>query len=137
MRNNILDCEVVLTAAQCTQATLWLQSRQGRAENGQIGNMVGRIKPILTTFQTHMQAYWKSGHRQTSNQKTKRTGYKRLMGKHWHEPGQPASEKTYGKFYTVHLMDATPEEKAIIESHLGLSFEFMDDGRVRWQKAQG
>jgi hypothetical protein len=53
---------------------------------------------------------------------------------HWHEPGTPASEKTYGKFYTVHLMDATPIEKTIIEAHLGLHFTFMDDGKVSWTK---
>jgi len=51
---------------------------------------------------------------------------------HWREPGTPASEKTYGKFYTVHLMDATPEDRDVIEAHLGLHFEFTDDGKVRW-----
>lgn len=53
---------------------------------------------------------------------------------HWHEPGTPAPEKTYGKFYTVHLMDATPIEKTIIEAHLGLHFEFTDDGKVSWKR---
>jgi hypothetical protein len=53
---------------------------------------------------------------------------------HWRKPGKPASETTHGKFYTVHLMDATPEEKAIIESHLELTFEFTDDGKVSWRR---
>lgn len=51
------------------------------------------------------------------------------------EEPQPASEKTSGKFYTVHLMDATPEDRDIIEKHLGLSFTFSDDGKsVSWEK---
>ena len=53
---------------------------------------------------------------------------------HWHEPGTPAAEKTHGKFYTIHLMDATPEERDLIESHLGLKFEFFDDGKVSWKR---
>lgn len=55
-------------------------------------------------------------------------------GDHWHEPPRPASEKTNGKFYSVHLMDATPEERQIIETHLGLSFYFSDDGSVSWKR---
>lgn len=43
-----------------------------------------------------------------------------------------AGATTYDKFYTVHLMDATPEDRATIEQHLGLSFEFKDDGGVSW-----
>jgi hypothetical protein len=45
----------------------------------------------------------------------------------------PAGSKTYGKFYSVHLLDATPEEKDIIERHLGLRFTFTDDGKVGWR----
>lgn len=56
-------------------------------------------------------------------------------GDHWHEPPRPAAEKTHGKFYSVHLQDATPEEREIIEKHLGLHFEFLDDGRVSWKPA--
>jgi hypothetical protein len=52
---------------------------------------------------------------------------------HWREPGKPAPETTDGKFYSVHLMDATPEDRETIETHLGLKFEFMDDGRVSWR----
>jgi hypothetical protein len=55
----------------------------------------------------------------------------------WSEVGQPAGERTHGKFYSVHLLDATPEEKAIIEEYLGITFEFLDDGqRVRWSPIQ-
>ncbi|MDR6381815.1 hypothetical protein [Paraburkholderia caribensis] len=51
----------------------------------------------------------------------------------WREPGKPAAQTTYGKFYTEHLQDATPEDRATIEQHLGLSFEFSEDGRVSWK----
>lgn len=39
---------------------------------------------------------------------------------------------THGKFYSVHLQDATPEDRAVIEKHLGLYFTFKD-GKVSWQ----
>ena len=55
-------------------------------------------------------------------------------GQHWHEPGRPAAVKTDGKFYSVHLMDATPEDRETIETHLGLHFEFTDDGKVTWRR---
>ena len=51
----------------------------------------------------------------------------------WHEVGKPASLTTHGKFYTVHLMDATPEDRNVIEQNLGIAFNFMDDGRVAWK----
>ncbi|MCA0214725.1 MAG: hypothetical protein LCH79_16300 [Proteobacteria bacterium] len=51
----------------------------------------------------------------------------------WQHPGEPARATTYEKFYTVHLQDATPEDRALIEQHLGLAFEFSDDGRVAWK----
>ena len=54
-------------------------------------------------------------------------------GEHWRQPGTPASETTYGKFYTVHLRDATPENRAEIEKHLGLTFDFKEDGGVSWK----
>ena len=44
-----------------------------------------------------------------------------------------ASERTHGKFYTIHLVDATPEEKTAIESAMGLSFIFDEKGGVRWE----
>ncbi len=50
----------------------------------------------------------------------------------WREPGSPAPSKTSGKFYTIHLQDATPEEREIIQAHLGLEFDFTNDGKVRW-----
>lgn len=55
-------------------------------------------------------------------------------GNHWHEQPRPAGPTTSGKFYSVHLMDATPEERDIIETHLGLSFDFKNDGKVTWNK---
>jgi hypothetical protein len=47
-----------------------------------------------------------------------------------------ATETTHGKFYTVHLQDASAEDRATIEQHLGLKFEFTDDGSVRWQPSK-
>lgn len=40
---------------------------------------------------------------------------------------------THGKFYTEHLQDATPEEVAIIEQHMGVHFIFADGG-VKWMR---
>ncbi len=54
-------------------------------------------------------------------------------GDHWREPPRPAREKTNGKFYSVHLMDATPEDRETIELHLGLHFEFREDGEISWK----
>lgn len=46
-----------------------------------------------------------------------------------------AGKLTHGKFYTVHLLDATPEDREIIERHLGVRFAFKDDGQlVMWEK---
>lgn len=47
-------------------------------------------------------------------------------------PASPAPVTTGGKFYTVHLQDATPEEKEAIERALGLRFTFQDSG-VSWE----
>lgn len=47
------------------------------------------------------------------------------------EAPEPAPAATDGKFYTVHLQDASPEDRETIESHLGLRFTF-EDGGVRW-----
>lgn len=38
---------------------------------------------------------------------------------------------TWGKFYTIHLQDATPEDRKVIERHLGIHFEFNGDS-VSW-----
>lgn len=55
-------------------------------------------------------------------------------GNYWHEVvPKPAPALTRGKFYTVHLLDASPEDRDIIEAHLGLRFVFTDDGRVTWK----
>lgn len=51
----------------------------------------------------------------------------------WREPGTPAPAFVTWKFYTVHLIDATPEEKDIIESMLGIHFEFSPDGKIKWE----
>lgn len=51
----------------------------------------------------------------------------------WHEAGKPAAEKTDGKFYSVHLKDATPEDRAVIERAMGLAFTF-EDGKVWWRR---
>lgn len=40
----------------------------------------------------------------------------------WRDPGAPAGPKTHGKFYTVHLKDATADERAVIERAMGKSF---------------
>lgn len=50
----------------------------------------------------------------------------------WVEPGTPASHVTYGKFYTEHLQDASPEDRRTIEQHLGLHFEFGGGAVVWW-----
>lgn len=55
-------------------------------------------------------------------------------GDEWHEPPKPASALTHGKFYSVHLMDASKDDREIIEKHLGLHFEFKEDGTVTWAK---
>lgn len=52
---------------------------------------------------------------------------------HWYAPARPASATTRGKFYSVHLLDASPEDRALIEGHLGLAFTFDADGRVSWR----
>ncbi len=51
----------------------------------------------------------------------------------WYEAGKPAPATTYGKFYTEHLQDATPEDRDVIERHMGMHVEFHDDGKVSWQ----
>ena len=56
---------------------------------------------------------------------------------YWHEPAKPAAPTAHGKFYSVHLQDATQEDRALIEQHLGLVFTFADDGAVRWTPAGG
>lgn len=51
-----------------------------------------------------------------------------------HSPPKPASDKTQGKFYTIHLQDATPQEKEIIEKNLGIHFEFIGNEKLRWSR---
>jgi hypothetical protein len=52
----------------------------------------------------------------------------------WRAAGEPAAATTWGKFYTVHLQDASPEDRAIIERAMGLSFVFEAGGRVSWRR---
>ena len=54
-------------------------------------------------------------------------------GKNWYEPPRPARPTTHAKFYSVHLQDATDEDRKLIETHLGLAFTFSDSGSVSWQ----
>lgn len=64
-----------------------------------------------------------------------RTG-ERLDDLIWHtESPRPAAATTHGKFYSVHLMDASPEDRALIERHLGIAFDFDGTGGVRWRPA--
>lgn len=51
----------------------------------------------------------------------------------WTEPGTPAPDTTYGKFYTVHLQDASAEDRDVIERHMGMHFDFKDGGVQWWQ----
>jgi hypothetical protein len=47
----------------------------------------------------------------------------------------PAPARTHGKFYTEHLLDATQEERDVIERAMGLRFTFHGntEGRVSWR----
>lgn len=49
------------------------------------------------------------------------------------ETPKPAAATTWGKFYTEHLQDATPEERVVVERAMGLNFHFDDKGGVRWE----
>ena len=51
----------------------------------------------------------------------------------WILKPEPAAATTHGKFYSVHLQDATPEDRETIERHLWLAFTFDPDGKVHWQ----
>lgn len=48
-------------------------------------------------------------------------------------PATPAGEHAHGKFYTLHLQDASPEDRAVIETAMGMRFHF-DGDRVRWER---
>lgn len=52
----------------------------------------------------------------------------------WAHKGEPAGQKTHGKFYTVHLQDACQEDRELIERHMGFKFSFGPDDQVRWAK---
>lgn len=62
-------------------------------------------------------------------------GFRRDNGKPeftWRDVGEPAAATTWGKFYSEHLKDATPEERVVIERAMGLSFTF-EGTRVEWR----
>lgn len=50
----------------------------------------------------------------------------------WTAAGEPAASTTHGKFYALHLKDASPEDRETIERHLGLRFTFNEGGGVGW-----
>ncbi|MDL2342424.1 MAG: hypothetical protein QFB87_05095 [Patescibacteria group bacterium] len=54
----------------------------------------------------------------------------------WIEAGKPAATTTDGKFYSEHLMDASEEDRKLIEQHLGIAFEFNDDGRIHYRRLE-
>lgn len=62
-------------------------------------------------------------------------GWIKIGDRSWREPGRPAAATIMWKFYSVHLVDATPEDRAVIETHLGIHFEFTEDGQVSWERA--
>lgn len=67
-------------------------------------------------------------------------GYARDTGKPtftWRDTGEPAPTLTHGKFYSVHLMDATPEDRDVIERAMGLRIRFSEDGqKVSWSRLE-
>ncbi len=52
------------------------------------------------------------------------------------EEPKAASATTWGKFYSVHLQDAAPDDRGLIESHLGIAFNFTDGGHISWYSAE-
>lgn len=55
-----------------------------------------------------------------------------FVGHAWHRVDVERAT-TMQKFYTVHLQDATPEDRETIERALGKHFMFEADGRIRWR----
>jgi hypothetical protein len=49
----------------------------------------------------------------------------------WVGKPTPAPERTHGKFYTLHLQDATPTDREVIEKAMNLTFTF-SDSKVAW-----
>lgn len=52
------------------------------------------------------------------------------------ETPKPAAPTTWGKFYSEHLQDATPEDAETIMAAMGLRFTFSPTGEVRWTRYQ-
>lgn len=48
-------------------------------------------------------------------------------------PEVPARSTAHAKFYTLHLQEATPEEREVIERAMGLRFAF-EAGAIRWRR---
>lgn len=62
-------------------------------------------------------------------------GYIQVAERMWLSPPTPEPTTTWGKFYTIHLQDATDEEREVIEAYLNLRFTFKDGG-VSWQRIE-
>lgn len=63
-----------------------------------------------------------------------KTGLRVADHVHYTEQPKPARSTTNGKFYTVHLQDATAEEQEIISKAMGLRIAFNADGSVAWKR---
>lgn len=62
----------------------------------------------------------------------KQDGFDQVTGKPthtWRGEGEPAATTTSGKFYSVHLQDAAPEDREVIERAMGRSFVWRE-GKV-------
>lgn len=78
----------------------------------------------------------------------KQNGFDQSTGKPtytWRDPGEPAKATTDGKFYSRHLLDATPEEREVIERAMRRSFLWHEgklwygpytEGGLTWEKVQ-
>lgn len=55
----------------------------------------------------------------------------------WRRKGEPAAARTWGKFYTEHLQDATPEDRETIERAMGINFNFASGDKVSWARFVG
>jgi hypothetical protein len=60
-------------------------------------------------------------------------GYIKAGERNYLAPPQPEPATTWGKFYTIHLQDATDDEREVIENYLNLRFTFKDGG-VSWHR---
>lgn len=47
-------------------------------------------------------------------------------------PAEPEGSTIHAKFYTEHLLDASPEDRDVIEQAMGLHVAFLRDGGIAW-----